>query len=98
MTSATLTHELETALAAMDRALRDRPQLVYDDLTEAVRCLVRLRDALIAARRRGDTVAAARLNRLNALFSLVVAAEYPLEGVRRERVESARRELASLFA
>lgn len=36
-----MTPEVETALAAMDRALRDRPSLVYDDLTEAVRCLVR---------------------------------------------------------
>ncbi|HEY4471925.1 MAG TPA: hypothetical protein VGN21_12190 [Stellaceae bacterium] len=92
-----MTPEVETALAAMDRALRDRPSLVYDDLTEAVRCLVRLRDGLIAARRGGDTAAGDRLEGLNALFSLVVAAEYPLEGVRRSRIENARRALTVLF-
>jgi hypothetical protein len=87
--------DLDDALAAMDRALRDQPDVVYEDLVEAVRALVRLRDTLICEKRRGGTVAD-RLDRLNATLSLVVAAEYPLEGVRRQRVEAARRELASI--
>lgn len=87
--------DLETALAAMDRALCDQPDVVYEDLVEAVRRLIALRDKLIDERRRGTTVGD-RLDRLNAVLSVVVAAEYPLEGVRRERVEAARRQLAAL--
>jgi hypothetical protein len=89
--------DLDTALAAMDRALRDRPDVVYDDLVEATRRLVDLRDKLIAERRESaDAAAPERLRRLNAILSVVVAAEYPLAGIRRERIEMARRELASL--
>jgi hypothetical protein len=87
--------DFDTALAAMDRALCDQPDVVYEDLVEAVRSLIRLRDKLIYERRRGAAVGD-RLDRLNAVLSLVVAAEYPLEGVRRERVATARRELAAL--
>jgi hypothetical protein len=56
-----------------------------------------LRDKLIYERRRGAMVGD-RLDRMNAVLSLVVAAEYPLEGGRRERVEAARRELAALLS
>ena len=87
--------DLEAALAAMDRALCDRPDVTYEDLVEAVRWLVRLRDQLIDDRRRGATLAD-RLDRLNAVLSMVVAAEYPLDGERRERIEAARRELACI--
>ena len=94
-----MTHnDAEIALAALDKALSDRPKAVYNDLIAAVRCLVALRDRLIAEYRSGDPDAGKRLQRMNAVFSLVVAAEYPLEGVRRERIETARRELASLFS
>jgi hypothetical protein len=88
-------HDADTALTAMDRALCDEPGVVYEDLVEAVRQLIGLRDKLIDHRRRGAIIGD-RLDRLNAVLSLVVAAEYPLEGERRERVETARRELASI--
>lgn len=88
--------DVDTALAAMDRALRDRPDAVYQDLVDAVRSLTELRDKLIDERRRG-TMSGDWLDRLNSILSLVVAAEYPLEGLRRERVEAGRRALASLL-
>lgn len=88
-------NDIDAALAAMDRALCDQPDVVYEDLVEAVRRLIGLRDQLIEERRRG-ALAGDQLDRLNAVLSLVVAAEYPLEGERRERVEAARRELASI--
>jgi hypothetical protein len=82
------------ATAALDRALRDEPDKVYDDLAEAVRCLVRLRDELITEHRAGGHHD--HLDRCNAILSMVVGGEYPLAGVRRERVQKARDELASL--
>lgn len=87
------------ALAGLDRALDDRPDRIYGDLSQAVRCLVRLRDALIAARRRdGKTAGDDRLERLNAILSVVSGGEYPLQGVRRDRIAKAREELAKLLA
>lgn len=87
--------DIDAALAAMDRALRDQADVVYQDLVDAVCSLTRLRDSLICERRHGATVGD-WLDRVNAALSLIVAAEYPLEGERRERVEAARRELASI--
>lgn len=88
--------DLDAAVAALDRVLSDRPDAVYDDLVAATRCLIHLRDTLIAQARRGDIAAAARLRSLNAALSLVVAAEYPLEGVRKDRINAARREVTAL--
>ena len=51
---------------------------------------------LIARRRRGTPDPERRLDRLNAIMSLVVAAEYPLEGARHERIATARQELTAL--
>ena len=86
--------DVEPALAALDRALGE--QSAYGDLVEVSRHLVALRGLLIAARRRGVPDPDRRLERLNVILSLVVAAEYPLEGVRRERIATARQELAAL--
>jgi hypothetical protein len=86
--------DLEPALDALDRALGDQSD--YGDLVEASRRLVALRDMLIAERRRGTPDPEHRLERLNTILSLVVAAEYPLEGARHERVATARQELAAL--
>jgi hypothetical protein len=86
--------DVEPALAALDRALSE--QSAYGDLVEASRCLVALRGLLIARRRRGEPDPTRRLDRLNTIMSLVVAAEYPLEGARHERIATARQELAAL--
>jgi hypothetical protein len=84
------------ALDALDRATGDRPDNVYDDLVEATRCLVRLRDELIERRRKGEDVRDA-LDRANAVLSVATGAEYPLGGVRRERIKKARDALESLL-
>lgn len=86
--------DIEPALAALDRALGE--QSAYRDLVEASRRLVALRNMLITRRHDGDPDPDRRLDRLNAILSLVVAAEYPLEGTRRERIATARQELAAL--
>lgn len=85
----------DTAIEAIDRALEDRPDKVYGDLADVVRCLVQLRDELIAKQREGAR--GERLEQCNAILSLVIGGEYPLEGVRRDRMRQARDQLASLL-
>lgn len=87
--------ERNKALAAFDRALDDRPDKIYDDLAEAVRCVAALRDRLVKERRAGAENGAG-LGRVNAVLSHIVGGEYPLEGVRRRRIEQASEELAAL--
>jgi hypothetical protein len=86
--------ERDKALAALDRALDDRPEKTYGDIAEAVRCVVALRDRLIAEQRGGADIRA-ELGRVNAVLSHIVGGEYPLEGVRRDRIKKAREELAA---
>ncbi|HKS90138.1 MAG TPA: hypothetical protein VJR70_11915 [Stellaceae bacterium] len=81
--------DIAPVLTALDRALADKPEHVYDDLVEAQRRLAALRNRLIAQRRDGADAGAA-LRRVNAALSLVVAGEYPLVGLRRQRIEQAR--------
>lgn len=82
------------AVAALDHALEDRPDKIYRDLAEAVRCLVQLRNELTVRRREGEPND--HLERCNAILSMVVGGEYPLAGLRRDRVRKARDELALL--
>ncbi len=86
------------ALAVLDRVLEESPERMAGDLPEAVRGIVRLRDRLIE-RRRADPGAhdlEERLDRTNAILSVVTGGEYPLVGVRRQRIVEARDALAGL--
>jgi hypothetical protein len=83
------------AVAAFDRALDDRPDKIYHDLAEVVRCLVRLRTELTAGRRQGEL--AHRLEQCNAVLSMVICGEYPLAVLRRDRMQRARDELTTLL-
>ena len=82
------------AVAALDRALDDRPDKICHDLAEAVRYVVGLRTELTAGRREGELTD--RLERCNSVLSIVIGGEYPLVGIRRDRLQKARDELASL--
>ncbi len=95
----TACNECRSALTALDRVLEERPDKVHDELVDAVRCLVRLRDGLIERRRAGDASPELRdqLDRTNAVLSVAVGGEYPLVGVRWERVQKARDQLARLL-
>ena len=83
------------AVAALDRALDDRPDQIYHDFAEVLRCLVQLRTELTARRRGGEP--GDRMERCNAILSMVIGGEYPLAGLRRDRLQKARDELASLL-
>jgi hypothetical protein len=60
------------AIAALDRALDDRPDKIYHVLAEVVRCLVGLRTELTMGRRQGEL--ADRLERRNAVLAWSLAA------------------------
>ncbi|HET6466774.1 MAG TPA: hypothetical protein VFG43_00195 [Geminicoccaceae bacterium] len=87
------------AVAALDRVIDERPAEEHEYLVEAVRCLNRLRDRMIERRRAGDTSRHLRdrLDRINAILSVVVGGQYPLVGVRWERVQHARDTLRQLL-
>ncbi len=86
----------QTAVQALDQVLDERPNKINDELNEAVRCLVHSRDNLINLRRQGQDVQA-KLDQVNAVLSIVVGSEYPLVGIRWERVQAARDAVASLL-
>ncbi|HYH21396.1 MAG TPA: hypothetical protein VD995_22540 [Azospirillum sp.] len=82
------------ALGILDRILAASPDdtptaETYNAMAEASRCLVRMRDGLIARRRAGEEVGQ-RLDHVNAVLSVAFGGEYPLVGVRRKRIEKAR--------
>ena len=84
-------HDLcRKGLEALDEVLASGAPPEKDLLAEATRCAARYRDALIEAKRGGDASAERRLPEVNALLSELVAAEFPLVGVRRKRIEGAR--------
>ncbi len=87
----------QEGLAALDAVLAAKAPPEKDLIAEATRCVARYRDALIDDKRSGDAAAERRLPELNALLSELVAAEFPLVGVRRKRIEAAREAYARLI-
>ena len=83
-------HLCREGLKALDAVLASSQPPEKDLIAEATRCIARHRDALIHDLRRGDRVVEQRLTQTNALLSELVAAEFPLVGVRRKRIEAAR--------
>ncbi len=77
-------------LQALDEVLASEKPPVKDLIAEATRCLAGYRDHLIGERRAGRAGVDAPLGQANALLSELVAAEFPLVGVRRKRIEHAR--------
>lgn len=71
--------------------------ITHERLAGAVRCVIRLRDALIDGRRRGLDVEE-RLRRVNSILSLAVSAEFPIVGVRHERIVATRESLSRLVS
>lgn len=86
------------ALESVEALLQERdPAESYEPIAEAVRCVIRLRDQLIAEGRRGAPVSA-RLAQVNSLLSLAASAEYPLVGVRWKRLCMVRDALRQLLS
>jgi hypothetical protein len=82
---------------ALDEVLASEKPPEKDLIAEATRCVAAYRDDLIARLRRGDEDAEPLLVQVNSLLSELVAAEFPLVGVRRKRIEAARDAYARLL-
>lgn len=95
---------LEEARRALElyRRLVDQAQdLEHEDLAKAIRQLVAVRDQLVAERRLANDWSARQqedLDRVNSMLSVSSAAEFPLVGVRWERLCLLRDSLSQLIA
>jgi hypothetical protein len=83
-----LEHARET-LSAFERLIEKAQEVEHEELAIATRCIVRLRDAMVADRRQGDDWNGRQqetLDRVNSMLSVAISAEFPLVGVRWERL------------
>jgi predicted RNA-binding protein with PIN domain len=91
------------AVTELEEALRLPPKELGEEVDQAERTVVRLRDRLIG-RLRQDAAAAeaprwrAALDRVNAALSLIVGVEYPAAGLQRSSLEQARDTLKAVLA
>jgi len=85
-------------LQALDAALDPARPPEHDVLARATRCIAGYRDYLIERTRDGDAHACGLLAQTNALLSEIVAAEFPLVGVRRDRIQQAREDYQRLVS
>lgn len=89
------------AMAKLDYLLRNHPAETADELTDAVRCAVDLRDKMIERRRvqgAQNDAQNRRLRQVNSIISAIVAGEFPLMGIRWQRIEGARDLLKQVLA
>ena len=89
------------AAARLDYLLRNHPAETADELTDAVRCAVELRDKMIERRRAQgaqNDAHSRRLRQVNSIISAIVAGEFPLMGIRWKRIEGARDLLKQVLA
>jgi hypothetical protein len=88
------------AVKTLDYLLRNHPAEMAEELSDAVGCVVALRDSMIDHRHRAGQTAErdARLQKVNAAISAIVAGEFPLMGVRWKRIEAARDLLKAILA
>lgn len=87
------------ALRIVDKLLAERPNMVDNDFSEAVRHTVAYRDDLTKIwRRSGSERDRQRLARANAVISVVVGGHYHLGMIPWPQIEEARTVLADLAA
>jgi formate dehydrogenase major subunit len=86
------------ALDEIDKALSERPNKIGHDFSAATRCLCAYRDELIGIwRASGAERDRLRLERTNAVLSMLLSGHFPLGAIPWDKVESARSQLADLL-
>lgn len=79
------------ALNLLERLAAERPSDHFQPMSDAVRKLIALRDELITRHRAGGaTFADPRLQQLNAVISVAIGAQFPMVGIKWDRVEQTR--------
>lgn len=80
------------ALGILDRMVAERPADHFQPMSEAVRKLIEMRNGLIAHHRAdgGGKPPEGSLSDLNAMISVAIGAQYPIVGIKRERIEQTR--------
>jgi hypothetical protein len=91
------------AIATLERARQAQPANLSEDVDEAERAAVQLRDQLIERLRQAGTPAEAAstresLNTVNMALSLIVGVEYPAAGIQRKLIEQASAALRELLS
>jgi len=89
------------ALVKLDRLLDAKDtESEFQDMSEVTRTVVKMRDELISRVRAepGAAPTRERLDRVNALLSVVASAEMPLLGIHWDRIKKSRDLLAELAA
>lgn len=84
------------ALASLDKAIAHKPRKDDADFAAATEHLCKLRDLLLAEARQGHGDSRRRLERVNALISVVLAGHFPLGKVPWPEMERARGVLAAM--
>jgi hypothetical protein len=90
----------EEALRILDRLLDEKPhEEAHQRMSEVMRLLVRWRDDLVARRRAGEEGPELReaLNQVNGVTSLAFGAQFPVVGVKWQRMEKTRDALREIM-
>ena len=98
-----LAQSCRQAVELLEGALQSPPNELGEEVDEAERAVIRLRDGLIERLRHAPSSAEATrlrapLNDVNASLSLLVGVEYPSAGIQRRLLEQARDTLKSVLA
>lgn len=88
--------QAQSAIEAFEAAIEQGSKVKHEQIAEAVRRLIALRNQLLERTRAGD-IDGAPLPQVNALVSLAHGAEHPLIGVHLHRMEQARDSLRTLI-
>jgi hypothetical protein len=88
------------AMRLLDKIVAEKPEKNEHDFSEAVRCLIALRDSLIAERRGADPPLPpdTHLRRLNGIIGAVVGGHFPIGALPWKSVEAARDGFRALIA
>lgn len=88
----------DKALETLDRVLDEKPEQYHEEVVEVLRCLVSIRNHLIARRRSepsGDLDE--RLDHANVVISVMTSGSFPVVGLNHERLKQARDLMASIL-
>lgn len=80
---------MEICVGALDAAIALGPDAPHQDIADAVRCVIDLRNHVIALKREGK-LNQAQVDQANSLVSLAYGAEHPLIGFHLHRLEQTR--------